>query len=78
MSRSFDEIHTERSKGKDFEIYEPPIHTYSGCRFGYRKKVDATTYNEVMYAKKKRDEEERLRLNEPIIFKKDKKDEAHS
>lgn len=73
MSRSFDEIYAERSVGKSYEIYEPPLHTYSGCRFGYKKMVDITTYEEVMRKKRAANTEIQTNLKDRLIFKKDNK-----
>lgn len=70
--RDFESIHAERSAGKTYEITEPPLHTNSGCRFSYKKKVDITTYEEVMRKERAANSEIKLNLGEKLIFKKDK------
>lgn len=67
--RSFDEIHAERSTGRTYEITEPPLHTHSGCRFGYKKMVDITTYEEVLRKKKKEEREAQEKLTEKLMPK---------
>lgn len=58
---TFDEIDVKVHGKREFEVTMPPVHTPSGCRFGYTGKVDYETFEAITARREAKLKEERDR-----------------